>query len=63
MDQRRTMMTALEYLRAKRDITENCMRCTECPLSKEKNGTGLNCERLQIVMPERAIAIVKEAMK
>ena len=60
---RRGAMTALEYLQAKKVLTENCMRCTECPLSVKNNGTDLNCARLELEEPLRAIAIVKEAMK
>ncbi|MBR0307855.1 MAG: hypothetical protein IJH92_03080 [Mogibacterium sp.] len=56
-------MTAVEYLRAKAWLTKDCMKCTQCPLSKERNRTGLNCERLQIEMPEEAIRIVQEEMK
>lgn len=54
-------MTALEYFKEKERMTKKCsISCTDCPLFKENNTTGLRCGDLQGVHPEIAVSIVEK---
>ena len=36
------------------------LNCTDCPLSTKNNGTSATCTDLEILYPEKAIAIVQK---
>ena len=45
----------------KRNSSGCCeLHCSECPLHLENNGTGYTCNILEILHPQRAIAIVRQ---
>lgn len=57
-------MTALEYFKEKNRMTKKCsIDCSDCPLSSEKNTTGLCCGDLQRKYPEIAVDIVEKWSK
>lgn len=58
------MMTALEFLKAKVRMTQNCnVDCLDCPLSYRNNKTGKSCTKFIITSPEKAIEIVENWAK
>lgn len=57
-------MTALEFLKAKVRMTQNCnIDCLDCPLSYRNNKTGKSCTKFIITSPEKAIEIVENWAK
>ena len=56
-------MTAVEYLKIRGKMSNNCCECAECPLSDERNGTTLDCGQFETTYPERAVAIAQEWME
>lgn len=57
-------MDVVKFLKEKDRMTKKCsIRCTDCPLSIEKNTTGLWCGSLQRENPEIAISIVEKWLK
>ena len=57
-------MKAVDYLKAKDRMTKEChIRCDECPLSKDINGTGIDCMWLRRNYPEQAVEIVEKWAK
>ena len=58
------MMTALEFLKAKVRMTQNCnVDCLDCPLSYRNNKTGKSCTKFIITSPEKAIEVVENWAK
>ena len=58
------MMTALEFLKAKVRMTQDCnIDCLDCPLSYRNNKTGKSCTKFIITSPEKAIEIVENWAK
>lgn len=57
-------MKAVDYLKAKARMTKGCcIRCDECPLSKDSNGKNVDCTMLGERYPEQAIKIVEKWAK
>ena len=47
-------MKAVDYLKAKARMTkECCIRCDECPLSKDRNGKSVDCMWLEENIPKQ----------
>ncbi len=58
------MMTALEFLKAKVRMTQNCnIDCLDCPLSYRNNKTSKSCTKFIITSPEKAIEVVENWAK
>lgn len=36
------------------------LNCADCPLNWSKNGTGVSCEKLEMLYPEQAISIIQK---
>lgn len=54
-------MDAIKFLKEKYRMTKKCsICCADCPLSSEKNPTGLCCGGLQRKYPEIAVDIVEK---
>jgi hypothetical protein len=53
-------MDAVNYLKARNKMTNNCFVCGECPLQGANNGKGLACEYFEGEYPDQAVAIVKK---
>lgn len=52
-------MDAIKFLKEKNRMTKKCsIDCSDCPLSSEKNTTGLCCGDLQRVYSEIVVSIV-----
>lgn len=53
-------MTAIEYLKAKNKMTDECgIDCVKCPLSYANNGERCDCSILERKHSEKAIEIVE----
>lgn len=59
-------MDAVEYLKEKARMIKAgggvlCgISCNECPLYDENNGMKVNCEKIESLYPEKAVAIVEK---
>lgn len=59
-----TEMTALEYLKEKARMTDNCkIECKRCPLYAAKHGEYCTCSIFQLACPEKVISIVQQWSK
>ena len=57
-------MEALEYIKAKNRMTNDCdINCENCPLSSFNNGKGITCRELEVKFPECDIEIVEKWAK
>lgn len=57
-------MDAIKFLKEKNRMTKKCsIDCSDCPLSSEKNPTGLACGDLQRENPEITVDIVEKWAK
>lgn len=57
-------MDALEYLKARSRMTNNCkMDCDKCLLGCDKNSRGVSCSGLETNYPKEAIKIVEDWSK
>ena len=57
-------MDAVEYLKAKNRMTNNCdMNCEDCPLFSLNNGRGIPCREMEIKFPENDVRIVEKWVK
>ena len=57
-------MDAVEYLKAKNRMTNNCdMNCEDCPLFSLNNGRGIPCREMEIKFPENDVRIVEKWSK
>ena len=57
-------MDAVEYLKAKNRMTNNCdMNCEDCPLFSLNNGRGIPCREMEIKFPENDVRIVEKWAK
>lgn len=56
-------MDALEYLRAKSRMTNNCRRCEKCKLHYKYNSKGKICDAFEREYPKEAIQIVEDWAK
>lgn len=52
-------MTAIEYLKAKSRMTNECGICDECPLCYDNNGESCGCLILEYKHPEKTVEIVE----
>lgn len=54
-------MDAIKFLKEKNRMTKKCsIDCSDCPLSSEKNTTGLCCGDLQRAYSEIVVSIVEK---
>ena len=57
-------MEALEYLKAKARMVNNCkISCRECPLSNFNSSKNIDCVTLEANYPEETIAIIEKWSK
>ena len=56
-------MKAIDYLKEKARMTNNCDTCDECPLDIEKNEKNLTCVKLEGNDPVKAVEIVEKWAK
>lgn len=57
-------MKAVEYLKTKNRMTNNCEAyCFNCLLGSGLNGQKVTCKRLEIEFPEEAVEIVEKWAK
>lgn len=57
-------MDAIEYLKEKARMTENCrVSCDDCPLSADNNKMDLRCDVFENRHPEEAVAAVENWAK
>jgi hypothetical protein len=57
-------MNAVEYLKIKGRMTENCeIDCDECPLECVNNKENINCVKFETDFTEQAIGIVEKWAK
>lgn len=57
-------MDAVEYLKAKNRMTNNCdMNCEDCPLFSLNNGRDIPCREMEIKFPENDVRIVEKWAK
>ena len=56
-------MNAIEYLKEKARMTNNCDTCRNCPLDIENNEENLTCVNLESNDPVKAVEIVEKWAK
>ena len=57
-------MEALEYIKAKNRMTNDCdINCENCPLFSLNNGRGIPCREMEIKFPENDVRIVEKWAK
>ena len=56
-------MKAIDYLKEKARMTNNCDTCRNCPLDIEKNEKNLTCVKLEGNDPVKAVEIVEKWAK
>ena len=54
-------MSAVEYFRAKKRMTKMCaIKCADCPIAMDNNGTSEICKSFEQNHPEKAVASVQK---
>jgi hypothetical protein len=56
-----TEMTAVEYFRTKKRMSDGCANsCIVCPLGSENNGFAISCDAMEMIYPKEAAFIVQK---